>query len=378
MSIRVIERIEEPEMAIQRYYANGVYHSESVVCHKTKGYKAVGWDTPDYHKRCRNGELMEYTPWTRSEWLHKVEPGRYFLKYTNGTTNEFPSWTPVPAKQWDFDALMDLVPHHLVAELETEDALVQKAAANAVASAFDALTFLAELTDLRRLYKDLLGRLRTLAQRNWSLWGEIIAIPGTWLEYRYGIMPLVYAFQDLFKALEHAKKKIQRVSATSQSTLVRNGSVVSPYTDSLVKFDGVVETTVSVSSRGMFAADFAPSSFGQNPVITAWEKLPLSFVIDWVFQVGDALAVASTSFQRKAETAAIGFRFEIEQIQERRNVTPTGLTQAVMDGRSVLKASVVIRRPTTVKSLPQASVSLTDFQFLDMLALMSRFFNMLK
>nr|QIS88008.1 MAG: maturation protein [O'Leary virus] len=114
-----------------------------------------------------------------------------------------------------------------------------------------------------------------------------------WLAYRYAVMPLVYSLQDGLKALEPVKATFLRTrkrdSFTDEDTIIGSpyGShQLSPCTASFSR-----ETVARAQVYTILTAEQAKMRrYLLGPVTTAWELVPLSFVVDWVVQVGDFIA----------------------------------------------------------------------------------------
>lgn len=120
------------------------------------------------------------------------------------------------------------------------------------------------------------------------------AIGSKWMAYRYAVMPIVYSYQDISKLLNEkdtlfrtfrSKRDIYpRVFGRSETTGLR----IEKHTSGIC----TVRTTVKM---GFTAASVSLASrLSFNPFVTAWERTTLSFVVDWVLNVGDFI-VAHTA-----------------------------------------------------------------------------------
>jgi hypothetical protein len=163
---------------------------------------------------------------------------------------------------------------------------------------FDLATQLAELKDLPKLYRSLATVLTDLysAFKRGSIskreFERLHNYPGHWLTYRYGIMPLVLSIYDVIRTL--ADKDEFRFFTDSVSGQVGDEITLLNFTNTSGTFSQTGRHTVTKQynikgcarlyykdGRPKIVSDFA---------ITAWELLPLSFVIDWVINVGRVLA----------------------------------------------------------------------------------------
>lgn len=123
----------------------------------------------------------------------------------------------------------------------------------------------------------------------------------TWLEFRYGLMPLVYTVQDL---VDLVNKKMQTLDPNRILTKRASIKVETPISFSLAPtfIAQLGDTELSCSVFGTDQMRFnasvqyrlsgLPSMFdllGLSPKYlpeTAWELTKLSFVVDWWFDVG--------------------------------------------------------------------------------------------
>lgn len=125
------------------------------------------------------------------------------------------------------------------------------------------------------------------------------AAADTWLEIRYGIMPLIYSVQDLIKLANKQFGKCDPARILSRKS--RRPNVVawqSDFTGALASglltykvygyWEDVVFANASVSYRNIDMMSMA-DLLGLSPQFipeTAWELVSKSFVVDWFLDVG--------------------------------------------------------------------------------------------
>lgn len=113
-----------------------------------------------------------------------------------------------------------------------------------------------------------------------------------WLQYRYGIMPAYYLVRDIRNQFDRHVDvwETTRVSDRfSKDFSVRDKIVLEPskcFANVLIEVHAEEELKVLLK-RGYSKRDLQQKRFGFNPVQTAWELTPYSFVVDWAVQVGD-------------------------------------------------------------------------------------------
>jgi hypothetical protein len=129
-----------------------------------------------------------------------------------------------------------------------------------------------------------------------------------WLEWKYGWMPLL---SDIESACEHIAKRELNDWRLSRTKWRRY--------DDLLKANTIVGSGFSrcnVVTSGMALVkvrmDFIPADTSElsmlgltNPVLTAWELAPYSFVVDWLVPVGDWLLGLDHAAQISSGTACI-------------------------------------------------------------------------
>ncbi len=123
-----------------------------------------------------------------------------------------------------------------------------------------------------------------------------------WLEYTYGIKPLINDIHDVAENIvgmarnRDAVKVVSSAVINDRATLSAGTFLGIPITGEKVNYEGFVQVMFKVRLRPNYDFDLAAWS-SLNPVSVAWELMPYSFVIDWVFDVG--------SYLRNLETALL-------------------------------------------------------------------------
>lgn len=171
-------------------------------------------------------------------------------------------------------------------------------------SGFDLLTNLAEFPDALEMIvtalknarhplkgiKELMDKYKKARSRGKTRREAHDEIASQWMQYRYGIMPLVLSIKDALELLDKSAEEFHTSRSWNTLTLNENSHPLVP--EDKYYFQKLQGTfTVSAvgkaryESKGLRLSDLITF----NPFLTAWELIPLSFVIDWFVNVGDVI-----------------------------------------------------------------------------------------
>lgn len=117
-----------------------------------------------------------------------------------------------------------------------------------------------------------------------------------WLELQYGWSPLVGDIATALREVLCSSKPPAPLIKVVQSTKLNSDSYNTREKGITVdNFFGIYKTACyyTVNSHGMRQA--AQWNLGNNPLLTAWELIPYSFVVDWFIPIGDFLTQFSAS-----------------------------------------------------------------------------------
>lgn len=129
------------------------------------------------------------------------------------------------------------------------------------------------------------------------------ALADIWLNFRYGIMPNVYLAEDIERAVGRFGRLI-----------TRNGDRISVDVPcSIHDTTALVPTTVScMIKRGFPDGQKLNVVASANIFTTAWELVPLSFVVDWFVNVGDMISNFTMPTCWDQEASTLSFRYDID------------------------------------------------------------------
>lgn len=179
--------------------------------------------------------------------------------------------------------------------LEVDRSLVTSAVSEANSGLYDLLTEVGEFKSTVSFVFGTLGEiLRLSAQLKKDMFrarsrpGATLAsiateISNLWMAYRYAVMPLAYSVDDILD---------YHSSTFTPYSTVRKGSSLSHDLElpDGWKASSSIETIDRCYVKTRFGLELALHDLKFNPLATAWELVPLSFVVDWVFNVGDLLS----------------------------------------------------------------------------------------
>jgi len=336
----------------------------------------AGEKTENYYARKSAGDLIPHTSIRRTSKTGANTGGsQYLLVEPNvnyGTTTvtsdlvrPFPS-TPAP---WyvETDELNAYTPDPDDISYE-----IQRAAANIASQGHDTLTFLAELAKVKRLFKQTIKNLLTLRYPK-----DYKAFAADWLAIRYGWRTLIFDLDSLNSAIREFDVERTRYQERSGSRQTYDLETV---TDSnfgslpIAIETTTVTTKVEVSIRGNVNADIEPDRFQLNPVNTAWELLPWSFVLDWLLNVGQALMALTFYSQSTNEVASGGYKITFNRTAEIVRHTYASGYSGNRQISGYMNAYILEREPQTVSYVPKIRLRLDEWKILDLLALVvSRF-----
>lgn len=166
--------------------------------------------------------------------------------------------------------------------------------AEANSGSFDLLTELGEsretigyLFGLLRSVVDLIADFGLAVARIKKQPGKAAAVIATevaslWMQFRYAVMPIAYSIDDALVTLTSRFTEYQTYRQAEDEVL------------ELPEINGWACEPVKIINRGYlkdrFLSDHRTRGLKLNLMATAWELVPLSFVVDWVLNVGDTLS----------------------------------------------------------------------------------------
>lgn len=247
----------------------------------------------------------------------------------------------------------------------------QGAAAKLYSKGFDALTFGAELGKTAKMFRDVGKSLTKFS----NLRADPLAVADLWLQGRYGWRPLINDLQTLEKTVKKFDQSRQRYSAMQGDVIFDNVSSNTDVDEGEVVMTWSQNHTVSLSRRGTVVADIYPAKYRTNIYVTAWELVPYSFVVDWMYDVGTAIEAASFLTLASDYTAANGYKMTFTSNESWAVKTWDPSFSGDISQSSTWEAEYVSRKPVSVSSKPQLVNKLNKLKVLDSIALVLQRFK---
>jgi len=216
--------------------------------------------------------------------------------------------------------------HHVSTNIDLENLktlAVTEAYANIKPAEVEGLVAIAEMRETLQLFVNPLGSAEKLFQRyrkagrkaakrnpgRYKNYSVVDFIEENWLQYRYGIMPIVYDVSSVIELLSGENSKflfspfeIARGYATDSDSQSRTDEA--SYANTWTDYEKVNTTNRDVKVRAgvLYENNFAPDTFGMqlnNIPRAVWETVPFSFVADWFVNVNDYIAAIAPKYGTK-------------------------------------------------------------------------------
>ena len=269
--------------------------------------------TEDFHRRSRNGEIINNPMWKVS--YQRVEmPSNVHGTGTGNETCTYWELNFLPEAGFNYD--LHSTPQSAVdalCDLYSSDSLVAqtKAWANIDVSEMQAWASLGEMPETIRMIVDLLkqafkltiaakrGDTKTLLRevkklRKFDTYADI------WLLWRYGIRPLIGDITSLLKVLDAKPIVGKRQTFRGKHTLVYDDVVTNSHVNwsaggagwdfkTTERLFATFRAGVMVQIENSINSGLAILGL-DNPLEAIWELIPFSFIIDWFVNVGDVIS----------------------------------------------------------------------------------------
>lgn len=264
--------------------------------------------------------------------------------------------------------------------------VVQQAIANSKQAVFDVTTNLGELPQTAQMIGNSMGRVFNFADRaarrarrfRKNPLEMLRAFSGYWLEYRYGWRPAISTIQDLVSAMDNRVQTGQFIRGNSSTTTSLDDDVTATWTQDGGTGTGT-ETHLLQGTRKYrgFAYSEVNSNgirWGHDPILTAWELIPYSFVVDWFIDIGTWLQAVSPAAGADIRGSGCSVRDDYTMTQAFSLSWSGGSGGGAHSGTfGTVSTEVAMQRytrfPHSGGSLPVWNIRLTPTRILDLSAL---------
>lgn len=188
-----------------------------------------------------------------------------------------------------------------------------------------------------------------------------------WLELQYGWLPLLSDIKGLVDEIDNGRPIYKDIRATATATRSDHGQYIVDATSYGHKAVVSWETRVTVKMTSFHQVSAALTGIATqlgltNPLALGWELLPYSFVVDWLWPLGNYLsnldATSGVSFSRGCRTVITERKYTVDWYGtgDQPISSPFQSTQSSSSGsaRKVVK-SLVIQRDA-IDALPAPAI----------------------
>lgn len=349
------------------------------------GEHVVGVSTPRFHKRMREGELMPASPWTKFTVSGIVQGSRSY-RYVNpsGVTDCTYTQDKAHINAFDFtpieidgsDGKVAIFEQELIDQINplTVDSVVTRALVNLASPKHDSLTFLAELTKVVSMFRNVGGGLANF-MRNKSP----VEIASLWMEGRYGWRTFVFDLQSISDALDHIDREGKFWAAKAGFSTTHTVSTSGSYSNVANILGNYTSVTYEINYLGYGRSLMRPPSFGGNLAVTAYEIVPFSFVLDWFLDIGQKIALLASGALDADFVSHYGVKVQAQLSSNTSvwvaNTSNDAIHMDNADASALSFATLLYRRAHTPSVTPNFQISLDTFKVADIIAMVINAFS---
>jgi hypothetical protein len=395
---------QEKTVNVKRYTLStgDLQFSQEIASKPTAMYakEVLGYSTPGFFEMKRKGLLLPPSNWWKRETTFSCDARTFEERYVPHNWRQV--YSPHQAITMAVDhPVVVYMPNSLQLDNQIDpEQYIVSAASDCYSQGYDLLTALGESSEtvnlvvktakrlmrLRRTLRDIAvdyfpGRsiayhysqaARRLKRSNVGRAGDKLS--NLELELRYGYRPLVYDLQSLYKVMTKFQERVRTKGKAGHSVswvdtvpewCILDNGYLRIYKSSVSRYE--------VSGRAVVVADFSPSKWQLNFAVTAWELIPLSFVVDFVVNVGQWIEAQSLKALSTAWVASTGIRREADtQVTFRKEYYGSGWETSGALSTTYRTVDVITTRTprSTIPSLPHTQLRMNVAKVADLAALL--------
>jgi hypothetical protein len=193
-----------------------------------------------------------------------------------------------------------------------------------------------------------------------------------WLEYRYAWRPLVHDVQDAVQALETSfdRMSVKSGGATVNQNLSASKTTIIAIPGGSASVSDLLSGSRTYRGKAYAKPDGNRVTVGFDPLVTAWELIPYSFVVDWFLHVGGWIQSVSPF----SGATLLGSQYSIKDVYTMTQETSLTWSTAGHLGsdsgrKTVIEVERYTRVPTGGSIVPLWNPKVTVTRIVDLIAL---------
>lgn len=250
---------------------------------------------PDFKRRSAAGEIFNNPFSSYNRWASYS--GTIYGEYSTG---DYPGTSiPFYGYGWnrlengyffDHDSAFGQYPDHAPPDLEElkKEAII-KCLGNINKTELNAPVFAAEWQKTKMIHRDVCSAIYKAFLKS-AVRGRAMRLSNLWLTIRYGVLPLLSDLSSAAKLLNSSWNPRYTARGFASGSNESSGVYVANVWHGQISFESRIKSDFSVRAGCLYTADETMRMVAQlgltRPLSVLWETTTLSFVLDWLVDVG--------------------------------------------------------------------------------------------